>query len=59
MQKKFFTAEEVAKLLKFNVLTVYSFIRKGELRASKFGRSYRIAEEDLSQFIKDHQVSEY
>lgn len=56
--KKFYKAEEVAELLKFNTLTVYAYIREKKLKAAKFGRNYRIEEEDLNQFINDHLVSQ-
>lgn len=39
-----------------NTLTIYEYIRNGQLRASKFGRSYRINEKDLQIFISDHLV---
>lgn len=56
MTKTFLTAKEVASTLKLNNLTVYEYIRNGELRAIKFGRNYRVREKDLDKFIKEHQV---
>lgn len=47
---------EVAQVLKLNILTVYQYIRQEKLSAVKFGRSYRIEEEDLEKFIKEHKV---
>lgn len=56
MTRLFLTAKDVADLLKLNVLTVYGYIRKGRLKASKFGRNYRIEEKDLDTFIKEQQI---
>jgi len=56
MTRLFLTAREVASILKLNILTVYEYIRKGKLKAVKFGRNYRIEEKNLDKFIKEHQV---
>lgn len=56
MTGRFLKTEEVAELLKLNILTIYSYIRKAKLQAVKFGRSYRIEEKDLEKFIKEHTV---
>ena len=50
------TPSEIAKELKLNLLTIYKYIRKGELSAIKFGRTYRVSEEDLEEFIKNNKV---
>lgn len=54
---KLLTVKEVAEILKLNALTVYEYIRLGLLPAIKFSRNYRIAEEDLDDFIEKHKVS--
>ncbi len=51
----FLTPKEVSKILRLNLLTVYDYIRSGELPAMKLGRSYRIDQKDLKKFISDHQ----
>ncbi len=56
MTKIFFTAQEVADMLKLNILTIYEYIKKGELPAIKFGRNYRIEEKKLNEFIKKNEV---
>lgn len=48
--------KEIATRLQMNILTIYEYIRSGQLRASKFGRTYRVSEKDLNSFIKIHQV---
>lgn len=48
---KFYTPTEVAKMLKLNVATIYSYIKAGLIKANKFGRYYRISKEDLKNFL--------
>lgn len=48
--------KEVAKRLQLNILTIYEYIRSGKLKASKFGRSYRISTNDLEEFVKINMV---
>ena len=50
MGKNWYTVSQVAKLLQLHEKTVQRFIREGKLKASKVGRSYRIAGHDLSVF---------
>ncbi len=44
-----YTVQEVAKLLRLSELTIYSYIRRGLLSATKIGRKYIIAVEDLEK----------
>ncbi len=52
MMNEFLTPEEVADILRINVLTVYGYIQKDNLNAVRLGRNYRISREDLASFIK-------
>ena len=54
--KNFLTAEEVAKELQLNTLTVYGYIKRKKLLAIKIGRNYRIAKEDLEKFIESNKT---
>jgi excisionase family DNA binding protein len=56
MANLFLTAQEVAKILKLNIMTVYEYIREGKLKAIKFGRNYRILNEDFEEFIDEQRV---
>lgn len=49
---KYYTIEEVAKLLKVAYLTVYRWIQSGKLTAYKAGKQYRIEKADLEKFLK-------
>ena len=51
MNEPLMTVEEVALLLNISEQTVRRYIRRGELKAIKFYRSYRISHEDLRNFI--------
>ncbi len=51
---KFYTVEEVAKILRVNERTVRNLIEAGELRATRVGRQYRISEEALQEYIERH-----
>ncbi len=57
MSIDFMTPQEVANLLKLNVMTVYEYIRNGALKAIKFGRSYRILSKDFDKFIESRRVN--
>ena len=50
------TPEQVAGILQVHILTVYSYIRRGNLDAVRLGRSYRIVPEDLALFIESNRV---
>jgi excisionase family DNA binding protein len=51
------TPEKVAEILQINILTVYSYIKKGKLEAIRLGRSYRIVPEDLEHLIELNRVN--
>lgn len=53
---EFLTPEEVANILRINVLTVYGYIQKDNLNAVRLGRNYRISRQDLALFIKSKQT---
>ncbi len=55
--RQFFTPTEVAEELKLNLLTIYKYIRSGDLSAVRFGRTYRVSEEDLERFIEKNKVN--
>jgi excisionase family DNA binding protein len=50
------TPEQVAEILQINVLTVYSYIKKGKLGAIRLGRSYRIIPDDLDRLLELNRV---
>ena len=55
--ENFYTAQEVADLLKIKKTTVYELVKKNELPASKVGKQIRINREYLDEYLKG-QVDE-
>lgn len=51
MGTRLLTAGEVAEQLRVSTMTVYRLIKRGELRAVRVGRNYRVREEDLSAYL--------
>lgn len=51
-EEKYYTIEEVAKMLKVVYLTVYRWIQDGKLTAYKAGKQYHIEKSDLQSFMK-------
>lgn len=53
LDQRFYTTEEVAKLLQIDPESVRRYVRSGQLRAIKLGGKFiRIEKNDLSQFIQ-------
>ncbi len=54
-EEKYYTIEEIAKMLKVAYLTVYRWIQSGKLKAYKAGKQYRVKKEDLGRFITSYK----
>lgn len=54
-EEKYYTIEEIAKILKVVYLTVYRWIQSGKLVAFKAGKQYRVKKEDLDSFITSYR----
>ncbi len=55
-KNEFLTPEEVAAILRINVMTVYGYIQQANLDAIRLGRNYRISRKDLNSFIKSKRT---
>jgi len=53
---QFLTPLDVAQKLQLNLLTIYNYIRSKKIPAVKFGRNYRILEEDLEKFVEANKT---
>ena len=51
--KKYLTVEQVAEILQVHWQTILRYIRKGQLKAFKIGKGYRITDADLGNFINN------
>ncbi|WP_242084229.1 helix-turn-helix domain-containing protein [Aestuariivivens sediminis] len=54
-----YTVDEVTKLLNCSKLSVYNYIKKGLLPASKIGRRYIIKKRDLDESLKEVKSLRY
>ena len=48
---RFLTVSEVADLMRVSTMTVYRFIKAGDLPSVRVGKSYRIREDDVDAFL--------
>lgn len=51
--EEYLTAEEVCSILKIARVTLYLWIKKKGLKATKFGKGIRVKKNDLDQFITE------
>ncbi len=51
-EKEFYKAEDLAKLLEVNIMTIYRYIKAGRLGAYKIGREFRIDKNEFQSFLK-------
>ena len=54
VDKKYYTVQDVADLLKLHWQSVLTYIKNGELEAVKLGKGYRISQTALEKFIATH-----
>ena len=52
----FYTIEEVAQRLNLSTKSIRRWVRSGDLAAHRFGRSLRIAESDLKNFLERRRM---
>ena len=58
MANRILTIEEVAKLMKVSLKTVYRWISAGDLSAARIGyKTYRVFERDLVSFLRKNMVA--
>lgn len=50
-KEQFYTPEELAGIMKLNIITIYRYIRAKKLKAYKFGKTYRIDRETFNTFV--------
>jgi len=47
----FYTAEELAKELRVNIMTIYRYIKAGKIKAHKIGKEFRIDKKEFYNFL--------
>ena len=50
---KFHTVAEVASIMRVSKMTVYRLVHAGELQAVQVGRSFRIPESAVTEYLKN------
>jgi excisionase family DNA binding protein len=55
-QQEFYTAEELADILKVNIMTIYRYIKAGKLEAYKFGKEFRIGKSEFDKFLNNSKT---
>ncbi|WP_026819577.1 helix-turn-helix domain-containing protein [Arthrobacter castelli] len=53
---RFLTVSEVAEVMRVSKMTVYRLIHSGEMPAVQFGRSYRVPEAAVTDYLKEAKV---
>jgi excisionase family DNA binding protein len=49
---KILTVAEVAEVMRVSKMTVYLLVNSGDMPAVRFGRSYRVPENAVEQYLK-------
>lgn len=52
IEKEFYKAEDLAKLLDVNIMTIYRYIKAGKIEAYKIGKEFRIGKKEFERFLK-------
>jgi excisionase family DNA binding protein len=55
-QVRFLTVAEVAALMRVSKMTVYRLVHSGELTAVRVGRSYRVPEKAVDDYLRDAYI---
>ncbi len=50
-EMEFYRAEDLAKLLDVNIMTIYRYIKASRLKAYKIGREFRIDKVEFQNFL--------
>ena len=52
-QVRFLTVAEVAELMRVSKMTVYRLVHSGEIPAVRVGRSFRVPEQAVHDYLRD------
>ena len=55
---KFLTVAEVAQVMRVSKMTVYRLVHSGELPAVRVGRSFRVPEQAVQEYLRDAYVAD-
>ena len=54
---RFLTVAEVATIMRVSKMTVYRLVHSGELEAIRVGRSFRVPERAVNQYLREAFVA--
>ena len=49
---KFLTVAEVATVMRVSKMTVYRLVHSGEMAAIRVGRSFRVTEDEVNEYLR-------
>jgi excisionase family DNA binding protein len=52
------TVAEVAALMRVSKMTVYRLLHSGKLPGIRFGRSFRVPQQALTQYVEAHRIED-
>lgn len=55
-KKDFYTAREVADILRVNIMTIYRYIKAGKIEAHKIGKEFRISKDEFDKFLNKVKI---
>lgn len=58
-EKEFYTAQELADILRVNIMTIYRYIKAGKLEAYKTGKEFRIHQKDYFNFLRKSETKNH
>lgn len=56
-KKEFYTAQELADVLEYNVMTIYRYIKTGKLKTYKVGKEFRIDKKEFDHFLDKVKIN--
>lgn len=56
MTMTYLSAPDVARRLNVSPMTIHRLINDGHLQATRVGRQYRIAEDEVDRYVAEHRT---
>ena len=56
MNKEFYKAEDLAKKLEVNIMTIYRYIKAGKLKSYKIGKEFRVDKKEFQRFLNKTKI---
>ena len=57
--ERLYTVKELMEILKVEKLTIYNYIKGGQLHGTKIGKNWRFAETEIQRFLKEGTERNY